>query len=473
MTQDTTGAAALKTPAADCSGAGSPGESSLEALLISIFESWTKRGIEFLVLRNYENLPSSTGNDVDVLVAPNQLETAERLMIAAARQCGYLMHNRVEFATLSCFFFHPESLNQIQIDLFSTLSWHAFEIVSTREVLEERQKRGLFCIPHPVHEAVIDLLTRLVYQGSVKEKYRPVILAGFSQFPDRARALLAKCFGDRLASEIVRLSLGQQWESVERMWRTLRRELVLRRATRHPIGTLGSLFGDGLRFIRRMVAPGGLVVVVMGPDGSGKSTVSEVVVEKLRNTFNPGKMLRVHWKPVVFFKQRRKPTGRPTVDPHKKPPRNAPSSMCYLLGHWAEFLLGSHFGFRKAAFKNGLVLVDRYHYDFLVDQRRYRLNVPKGLVRLLFKTVKRPDLVFLFDAAPEVFQARKQEVPFAETARQVTAYRALIQTLPQGRILNAAQPVNEVAHDMTAEILRCLASRTARRHAAARQLSPH
>ena len=69
-------------------------------------------------------------------------------------------------------------------------------------------------------------------------------------------------------------------------------------------------------------------------------------------------------------------------------------------------------------FRGGLVLIDRYYYDFLIDQRRYRLQVPQWLVRLGLAFLKKPDLVLLLDAPADVLQSRKQEVALTETRRQ-------------------------------------------------------
>ena len=217
-----------------------------------------------------------------------------------------------------------------------------------------------------------------------------------------------------------------------------------------------------LRGINRLRRLGGITVVVLGADGSGKSTVAQKVIENLRNTFSPDMGLQVHWKPVVFFRGRRQLSGIPTVNPHNNPPRNRLTSLLYLAGHWLEFFLGSNILFRRVLFKNGLVFIDRYYYDFWVDQRRYRLQTPLWLIQTAFWFIKAPDLAFLLDAPAEVLQARKQEVPHAETARQVEAYRRLVEGLPQGHILDASQPADQVAIDMTASILGFLRERMVR-----------
>jgi thymidylate kinase len=138
-------------------------------------------------------------------------------------------------------------------------------------------------------------------------------------------------------------------------------------------------------------------------------------------------------------------------------------SLAYFGYHWLEFFLGSHLRLRPITFRGGLVLIDRFYYDFFVDQRRYRLRVPQAIIRLGLCFLKRPDLVVLLDAPADVLQSRKQEVPPAESARQRTAYRALVQGLSNGRVIDATQPPEKVGADISRAILDFMAERAAKR----------
>ena len=127
--------------------------------------------------------------------------------------------------------------------------------------------------------------------------------------------------------------------------------------------------------------------------------------------------------------------------------------------HWLEFFLGSFLRIRPATFKGGLVLIDRWYYDFFVDQRRYRLRVPLALVRFGHFFLKKPGLVLLLDAPPEILQQRKQEVPLLESQRQREAYLSLIRSLPQGRIINAGAAPEAVGREMTETVLAFMTER--------------
>jgi thymidylate kinase len=241
----------------------------------------------------------------------------------------------------------------------------------------------------------------------------------------------------------------------------LRRALIARQLTRKPWATLASFFTDGTRVLKRIFHPTGLTVVLCGADGSGKSTVGRAIVEELSPTFSPINGRQFHWKPPVFS-ARRMAARPPTSSPHAESPRNALLSVMYFGFHLVEFILGSRLRIRPITFRGALVLIDRYYYDFFVDQRRYRLKVPLFLVRFGYHFLKKPDLVLLLDAPAEVLQKRKQEVPLAETQRQRDAYLSLIQRLPYGRIVNAAQPAENVASDCVKLILDFMAARISR-----------
>ena len=431
-------------------------------LVTAVFRAWDKAGIDFLVLRNYEGLPDFTTNDIDVLVAPGQLRSAEQALLAAAEAAGFRLHNRAEFATLALYLSHRHSNAQAHFDLFTALKWRGFDFLDCREFLGRRVNRGLFAVPHPVDEAACNLLGFLIYTGKVKPKYMSSIAAGFRPEPALATALLAETYGQAHAKFLVAAGAREDWAAIEKATGALRRALIFRQLTRHPWRTIRSLLSDALRLARRFLHPPGLTVALCGADGCGKSTAARAVVEGLSGTFSPAKGRHFHWKPPLFTARRRAGRG-PATDPHGQPVRNPVASLCYFVFHWLEFFLGSHVCFRPVTFRGGLVLVDRYYYDFFVDQRRYRLQVPQGIVRLGYVPLKKPDLVVLLDAPAEVLQGRKQEVPLAETERQCGAYRGVVQSLSNGRVINAAQSVEKVGADINRAILDFMAQRAQER----------
>ncbi len=439
-----------------------PAEQEIGQLVTAVFHAWDRAGIDFLVLRNYEGLPDFTTNDIDVLVAPCQLRRAEEVLLAAAQGVGYRCHNRAEFATLALYLSSAQSGRQAHFDLFTALKWRGFDFLDCREFLRRKVCCGLFSVPHPADEAATNLLAFLIYAGKVKPKYMPSITAGFRAEAARVTDLLSRTYGAAHAKFLAAAGAREEWGAIEAATGALRRALVWRQLVKCPGRILQAWLADALRLVRRFLRPPGLTVALCGADGCGKSTAASAIVNGLSGTFSPQKGRHFHWKPPLLSARRRAARG-PASDPHGQPVRGRPASLCYFLFHWLEFCLGSHLCFRPITFRGGLVLVDRFYYDFFVDQRRYRLQVPQGIIRLGYAFLKKPDLVLLLDAPAEVLQSRKQEVPPAETERQCRAYRALVGSLRNGRIINAAQPVEKVGADIYRTILDFLRQRAQKR----------
>jgi thymidylate kinase len=439
-----------------------PEQEEVSQFVTAVFRAWQQAGIAFLVLRNYENLPQSISNDIDILLNPSQRRAAEDSLLATAGNSGFRLHNRAEFATLALYFSSKRSNAQVHFDLFTALKWRSFDFLRCDEFLERRINRNLFSIPHSADEAATNLLANMIYTGKVKEKYKPSITTGFRNEPAAATTLLAKAYGPELAEFVVANGAKENWSQLEAATPALRRALITRQLIGRPFATLASFVKDGARLFKRILHPPGLTVVLCGADGSGKSTVARAIIEGLSPSFSTLKGRQFHWKPPVFS-GKRMAARSPTDAPHAKPLRNTIVSLIYFAFHLFEFVLGSRLRIRPVIFRGGLVLIDRYYYDFFVDQRRYRLKVPLFLVRLGCQLIKKPDLVLLLDAPAEVLQQRKQEVPLAETQRQREAYLSLMQRFPNAKVVNAAEPVDKVASDCIKLILDFMAARALHR----------
>jgi len=131
--------------------------------------------------------------------------------------------------------------------------------------------------------------------------------------------------------------------------------------------------------------------------------------------------------------------------------------------YWFVYYTFGFIGLYLALARSTLVLNDRHFVDILVDRKRYRYGGPLWLLHLIWRVIPKPDLIIVLDASPQVLQARKQEVSFEETARQRNAYLSLARTLKNGQVVDASQPLERVAGEVSDVILRHLAMRIARR----------
>ena len=433
-------------------------ESKMAGLLTHLFDVWNEADIRYLILRNYGELPDSTGNDVDILLDPAQLKVARTLLAQAADEKNWAIHNTGEFACYSIHLFQEETLEQIHIDLMCGIKWHTLTFIDYQRMLDRRISMKNFHIPHPSDEAAVNLMTRLLYGGYVKENYKSRIRHAAQVNRLSFTETLHPWVGAELAKRIVAWAAEGNWENIEASCSRLRRG-VLTAGFRRPGVLISTLWNDALRFVRRVVWSPGISIVFFGPDGCGKSSVADGLKAALERTFYREKGLHCHWKPL----RPRVGTTAPTVDPHGQPVRNRMLSLLYFVHHYLPFVYGWWIYVKPVLFKNGLVVIDRYYYDFFIDRRRYRLSLPQWIVSLFFIFVKKPELVFCLDAAPEILQSRKNEVSFEECARQREEYRTLAENLPNGHVIDASQPLETVVRDVMGILLNYMRQRTRQR----------
>jgi thymidylate kinase len=183
-----------------------------------------------------------------------------------------------------------------------------------------------------------------------------------------------------------------------------------------------------------------LKIVIFGPDGAGKSSVIQGLMERLNRADRVVAMR--HLKPRILLRRSGESVAV-VVDPHAKPPRPALASVAkifiWLLEEWYAHLFQDN--------KETLLICDRYYHDLLVDPKRYRYGGPMGIARLVGKLMPQPILWVLLDAPAEVLQARKQEVPPEETARQRQAYLTLVRSRKNHIVVDASQSLDRVIAD--------------------------
>jgi thymidylate kinase len=199
------------------------------------------------------------------------------------------------------------------------------------------------------------------------------------------------------------------------------------------------------------LAPAWPWVVILGVDGSGKSSVLQSLAARFEAAPVAGVKI-VHRRPGVVYSARDGGSG--AVAHYSKPAHGKVKSTLKLAAMILDWLFGywSQLAYRRA--KGYLLFSDRHSLlDLLVDPLRYRYSGPSWMVRLALRCVPMPDLVLLLDAPVHVLQARKHELAPEEATRQRNAYLELMATLPNSTIIDVARPLNQVVADVEQSIL--------------------
>jgi thymidylate kinase len=434
------------------------------ALAHRLLDSLHRDGIPYCVLGDPSRIAAAAPGDLDLMVEPAVLKQLPGRLSRFCREEGLDLvqcwqHEASCFSYVISWRDGGADRAFLMPDVCGDFLRGGRLFLSASELLPERRRvratagvAGAFFVPAPRHGFIYYLLKK-VDKLSLEDRHAELLTGLWDE--DSAGA----------AAQIERFWHGPDAELVSGAARTGRWEGVktklpeLRAALRTGLPRTGRVaWGEARRRVRRVLYPTGMQVVLLGTDGSGKSSVIEALLRA--GVYGFRRLHYTHFRPGWSNPENARPNPRPNPRPHGAPPRSRLTSTVKLLYYAADFVTSYVLDTRPRMVRSTLILFDRYYHDLLVDPRRYRYGGALTVARWIGSVVPRPHLVILLDAPADVVRARKQELPVPEIERQREAYRALAGRLPHGRVVDASQPLHQVVADVEDLIIRRAAELT-------------
>lgn len=426
----------------------------------------------YCILAGYDGYPDDIGSDVDFMVSNEWSDRLPGLIaLAAARSSGHLIQYLRHETTATYFVIarlNGKTVSYLHPDSSTDYRRHGRRWLEAEGVLERRRRhaRG-FWIPAAADAFAYYLIKKIDKAQRLDERQAQQLTRRYLEDPDGGSKVIRRLLPVPEAQTIEQAARSGSWSTFTSLGH-LRTALHARTPIEPWSTRIRQAAADLQRFTDRLIAPTGLHIVFLGPDGSGKSSIISTVCSEMSKAFR--RVQYQHLRPGLLVPKRR--GGMVVTDPHGKPPRGTLASTFKLVHFWLDFVIGASVWLLPQKVRSTLIVFDRYYHDIVADPLRYRYGGSLRLARWLGRIVPQPDLVFILDAPAAVLQQRKKEVSLEEGERQRSAYLELRSEFRQARVIDVAQPLDKVIADVLGHICDCQEARTARRLRVPRSVTP-
>lgn len=381
------------------------------AEFLTTFFNYLNENSEYAVLRNFEGLPAhNNSRDIDIII---ELATYRRLkcgLIALIEQenwkiITYLNSDRLITWVCACVDNNGHT-EIVQFDFFFHTSLFGITLLEVKDFLKNRQFNG--AIYHVNKE--YEFLDKYMYDRAVgvayPEKYKRTreVVENSSE----VKNVLKKIFGSNNINECDRTS-GKKL-----LLNALKQNLYS-----NPLRTVGSMLKFEYYHIRNYIRSNtGFSVGFTGPDGSGKTTVIDLLLERLSPVFRTAHKY-YHFRPALFGNLGevahsaglKKEVDRDYSKPHRGGKTGTFSSLARLLYYSLDYVVGYFVKVKTVTRITRIVIFDRYYTDIICDSRRSRIYLNyKFLYNFGKLFIPSLDYNILLTADTDTILARKKEL---------------------------------------------------------------
>jgi thymidylate kinase len=363
--------------------------------IIRVLDILSQRKIPFIVLRGYEFLWSKTHklyNDIDLLIPKSAIsktnEIFRELNYFSINSPGHIGYGKIKGDYKIAFDFQIEYIRQRNMPYLRYN--YAAEDVSIVDGIPILTGEKL-----AFHLIVHSLLGRGYFLTEYKNKIYEIYE---SQDPNQLKSLLVKIFGHEITKRILQKIEEKKIDDLEN------------KRLQYFIYTISNnlplifKFASYLRFRLFNKLKTGRVISFIGLDGSGKTTVANMLVKKLKNNGFKAEYKYMGRKKAHFFPMHKVSTIVGVSKIHKK---KRPSKL-YLITRELIYFLDLSMRYYLTIFPRIIsgtsIVCDRYAYDFFLD--KYFSPFSSFLYRFLYP---RPNILIFLDVSEEEIIKRKNE----------------------------------------------------------------
>lgn len=415
------------------------------------FDSLRLSNIKYCVLRNYQSLPKSKGgSDLDILV--HKKDEIKFLYLMES----FIKTNKLKLVSVindkQCPKYCISNIYWgIQIDVFKgSVYFGKRELIPSSILFENTQDYQGVSVLNPKVGAILSFLKELLNNKNCNKKY---ILELQNQH-------CAKGIDARLLSQFT----SQFLDYLNLNLHQLDKKHCLKLYQLSKRGFKRSKFYGFNNKIKRLLKQPGFTIAFLGTDGSGKSTIVENIRPTLNNAFHKA-VYYEHMRPKKFLSiarllGKKERFSGPVTNPHGSEPSGLVGSFVRWFYYMLDYTLGYYLKiYPKKAIRCCVWIFDRYYYDYLIDPKRGRIDLPQWILKLGQFIIPEPDLILCLGTHAEIIHNRKPELPLKEVERQVAELKRFCNSHKRAVWIDTTNSIETSSDDAMAAIIKVMAKR--------------
>ena len=198
-------------------------------------------------------------------------------------RCFYIMDNAKHFA--------------IHIDIIENEVYKGFRYFNFEKLYANVIPYKNFFALNKAIDTVLLLAQNIIAYSNLKDKYRNTISQNYTQNKTIIDSEIRELFGVSEGNKVIDALQANNFDRIVNNAKGLRKAFMLRTFKKHPLRTLcGNIKFLNDRFYRIVWCPKKLrrMIAVEAPDGAGKTTFINALIEELKNYYVCDEIGRAH-----------------------------------------------------------------------------------------------------------------------------------------------------------------------------------
>ena len=432
-------------------------------IFIKYIKFLENNGFIYCVVGDVRGYPEIIKSDVDIVISEKDIGRIVRYTKEFSRQEKLLLiqcfrHEYNAWRFVLCSYTEKYDYEIIQLDVCGDYVRDSRKYIDSEWLLAKRVRYndpfegGGFYVPSN-SKAFVFYLIKKISKGHIDLSQVDYLQELFAKSPDASLSALNEYFGDKDGALVLALIEKKDIQQFN-----MNMLFLKRKANRCHFFSIKNFIKEGLRLLERIIKPSGFMLVFLGPDGVGKSSVSNGVINKVKAEVFSGGVKCIHLRPDIFDARQKAEYSKSKIEteiiesPYADKNRGWMASILKIVYFAVDYIIGYWLVVRPVLIRSGFVIFDRYYYDLYLDAKRYRFGGPLWLAKIVGYIIPKPDLIVVLDANAVEIHRRKQEVTLEETELQRRSYKCFAKKSACSILLDTEQSLNSVINKAVVSI---------------------